>query len=423
MITESIKKLMKEGDLPQACAKLKEVLSKTPEDPVAQMLYGTCCQLMGDSATFGRIYRDLAPEMELRVAHGERSERVSMWLKYAAMFAVIFTLGFQACHSYAADVNGDDTEEVVPKKKPAKKGKTASQATTRMIVDINKFENKSDVHDSVFATLRARVRQCVLGARKFEVIDLEQLASSMSSNLELVAASILNDEDTTAPEAGKMKVASYMVDCTVLYCGKDKSVSVSDGVASVDVVSKVELQVKITNGETGKILTEKSVIGYGIDKVLSTQGSSSSTGQGMRDAIDEAAHMAADALRELAYPAKIISVSDEDVIINMTDEEVKEGDVFDVVDTKDLGNDEDTGAWLGYGGKTIGRVRVESTGAQTSNAEPTRDKKGRMLDLERLDTDEHMYILRRVSKQKLKHERDEKPRPCSRYMGSRFDRF
>lgn len=91
MDIESIKKLIKEGDIPQARSHLREVLSKTPEDTVAQMLYGTCCQIMGDSATFGRIYRELAPEMELRVTRGEKSERVSMWLKYAAMFAIVFT--------------------------------------------------------------------------------------------------------------------------------------------------------------------------------------------------------------------------------------------------------------------------------------------------------------------------------------------
>ena len=84
MDIEAIKELIKAGDLPQASERLREILAKTPEDAAARMLYGTCCQLMGDSATFGRIYRDLAPEMEPRVTRGERSEIVSMWLKYAS---------------------------------------------------------------------------------------------------------------------------------------------------------------------------------------------------------------------------------------------------------------------------------------------------------------------------------------------------
>ena len=313
----------------------------------------------------------------------------------------LLAFSFAATEVYAQD-EGDDTEEVAPKKK-AKKGRKGSQAAMRMVVAINKFENKSGAPDGLFETIRSRVQQCVVGARKFEVVEREQIKAAMSEQT-LIASGVTDGDDAEAPEAGKMKAASYIIYGNVLYCGKDKSGGASEGVASTVVKSKVELQIKITNGETGKILTQKSAIGYGVDKAMSTSEYQSSTGQGMRDAIDEACHMAADALRDVAYPARIISVSDEDVIINMTDEEVKEGDVFDVLDAKDLGNDEDTGAWLGFGGKTIGRLKVVSTGPQTSNAEPIEGKKGKMIDLEDLDTDEHMYILRRVSKQKLKEE-------------------
>ena len=324
----------------------------------------------------------------------------------------ILAFSFVAAPAYANADDGDDAEEEAPKKKVKKSKKKSSQAT-RMIVAIDKFDNKSDAPENLFKTIRSRVQQCVVGARKFEVVEREQLKSAMSEQT-LAGAGITNGDDPTAPQAGKLKAASYVINGNVLYCGTDKSGGAANGVASAVVKSKVELQIKITDGETGRILAAKSAIGYGKDQSTATSGYASKSGQGMRDAIDEAAHMAADALREVAYPAKIISVSDEDVIINMTGEEVKEGDVFDVVDAKDLGNDEDTGAWLGYGGKTIGRVKVESTGAQTSNAEPTKGKKGKVLDLEDLDTDEHMYILRRVSKVKLdaeardKHQEDKK---------------
>lgn len=102
MSIDAIKELIKKGDIPQASEGLREILAKTPEDAAARMLYGTCCQLMGDSATFGRIYRDLAPEMEPRVTRGERSELVSMWLKYAAMFAMIVAIGLHSGSAYAS---------------------------------------------------------------------------------------------------------------------------------------------------------------------------------------------------------------------------------------------------------------------------------------------------------------------------------
>ncbi len=317
----------------------------------------------------------------------------------------LLVLSFATPVAYAKDTDDGDTEEVAPKKKAKKSKKKASEAT-RMFVAIEKFVNKSDAPDAQFEIIRARVQQCVVGSRKYRVVEREQIKAAMSEQT-LAAAGWTNADDASAPEMGKMKASGFVIYGTVLYFGKDKAGGASEGVASSIEKSKVELQVKITDAETGETLTEKSVMGFGTDKAIATEGYQSLTGQGMRDAIDEACHMAADLLREASYPAKIVSVNDESVLINMTNEEVKEGDVFDVIDAKDLGRDEDTGARLGLGGRTIGRIKIESTGSQTSTAEPT-ERKGKMLDLEDLDTDEHMYILRRVSKDKLRREARER---------------
>lgn len=326
----------------------------------------------------------------------------------------LLAFAFVAPSAYAKDAEDDDTEEVAPKKKKAKKSKAKAPEATRMVVAINKFENKSDAPDSIFETIRARVQQCVVGARKFEVVEREQLKAAMSEQ-NLVAAGVTDGEDADAPEAGKMKAASYIVYGNVLYCGTDKSGGSSEGVASAVVKSKVELQIKITNGETGKILTQKSAIGYGIDKAMSTSEFSSSTGQGMRDAIDEACHMAADALRDVAYPAKVIKVGKKDITINMTDEEVKEEDVFDVIEADEPMTDPDTGAFLGYDGDDVGRVTISRTGPQVSKAKPMDD-----LELDDLDTDEHNYILRRVSKETLKKEAKKASQKKKAAFESRF---
>lgn len=335
-------------------------------------------------------------------------------LKLSLMGMLMFF--FVAPAAYAED--SDDAEEVeTPKRSKKSKKKKKAPAATRMVVAINKFDNKSDAPDSLFETIRSRVQQCIVGARKFEVVEREQLKAAMSE--QTLAASGLTDseDDADAPEAGKMKAASYIVYGTVLYCGKDQAGGASEGVATAVVKSKVELQIKITNGETGKILTQKSAIGYGVDKALATAEFKSSTGQGMRDAIDEACHMAADALRDVAYPAKIIRVGKKAVTINMTDEEVKEDDVFDVIEAEDLGMDPDTGAWLGFDGDDVGRVVITRTGPQTSRATPA---EGSDLDLDELDTDENMYILRRVSKTTLKKEAKKASRKRKAAFESRF---
>ena len=326
----------------------------------------------------------------------------------------LLAFAFVAPTAYAKDAEDEDTEEVAPKKKKAKKSKKKAPEATRMVVAINKFENKSDAPDSVFETIRARVQQCVVGARKFEVVEREQLKAAMSEQT-LVASGVTDGEDADAPEAGKMKAASYIIYGNVLYCGTDKSGGSAEGVASAVVKSKVELQIKITNGETGKILSQKSAIGYGIDKAMATAEFKSSTGQGMRDAIDEACHLAADALRDVAYPAKVIKVGKKDVTINMTDEEVKEDDVFDVIEADEPMTDPDTGAFLGYDGDDVGRVTISRTGPQVSKAKPMDD-----LELDDLDTDEHTYILRRVSKATLKKEAKKASQKKKAAFESRF---
>lgn len=329
----------------------------------------------------------------------------------------LLVLSFAAPAAYAKDADDDDTEEVAPKKKKAKKSKKKMPPMpTRMVVAINKFENKSNAPDALFETIRARVQQCVVGARKFEVVEREQLKAAMSEQT-LAASGVTDGEDADAPEAGKMKAASYIIYGNVLYCGKDKAGGSAEGVASAVETSKVELQIKITNGETGKILTQKSAIGYGKDTAMATEGYQSTTGQGMRDAIDEACHMAADALRDVAYPAKVVRVGKKDVTINMTSEEVKEDDVFDLIEADEPLTDPDTGAFLGFDGDDVGRVVITRTGPQTSKAKPV---EGGELSLDDIDMDEHTYILRRVSKETLKKEAKKASKKRKTQFESRF---
>ena len=109
----------------------------------------------------------------------------------------LLALSFASVTAYAKDNDDDDTEEVAPKKKKAKKSKKKVDMPTRMVVAINKFENKSAAPDSAFETIRARVQQCVVGARKFEVVEREQLKAAMSEQ-HLAAAGVTDGEDADA---------------------------------------------------------------------------------------------------------------------------------------------------------------------------------------------------------------------------------
>ena len=340
-------------------------------------------------------------------------------LKWMMLGALAFS--FAAMPVFAADEDDDEQEEVAPKKKAKKKAKKGKKAPApmRMFVAIQKFENKAGVEANQFETIRARVQQCVVGARKFEVVEREQLKEAMSEQ-KLAAAGVTDGDDPTAPEAGKMKAASYIIYGNILFCGADKAGGAAEGVASAVSKSKVELQIKITNGETGKILTQKSAIGYGVDKAMASENFKSQSGQGMRDAIDEACHMAADALRDVAYPAKVVKVGKKDISLNMTDEEVKEGDVFDLIEAEDPVYDPDTGSCLGADGDDVGRVVITRVGPQMSKAKPTKDADGETVSLEDIDLDEHSYIVRRVSKEKLMKEAKQEHRRHQREFENRF---
>ena len=315
---------------------------------------------------------------------------------------------------YAAnDADEDGSEEVAPKK--AKKGKKGAKAgPERLFVAIHKFENKTDASGTDIDTLQSRVQQCIVGTRKFEVVEREQLAT-VKKEANLAAAGHTDSEDAEAPEQGKIKAASYVIYGSVVYCGTDEAKGSENGYATAVAKSKVEVQLKITDSETGNVLAQKSVIGMGIDKAEATAGFQATKSGGMRAAIEEAAHMVVDALRDHTYPAKIVRVGKKDVTINMTDEEVKEEDVFDVVECGEMLFDPDTGAPLDDDGDDVGRVQISRVGPKMSKATPMDG-----LDLDDLDLDEHTYKLRRVSKATLNKEAKKAHQKRKEVFKSRF---
>ena len=164
--------------------------------------------------------------------------------------------------------------------------------------------------------------------------------------------------------------------------------------------------------ETGKGILQKFFIGEGFDITVATADTANAKSGGMRDALDEACHMVVDALREQTYPPKIVAVDDDEIKINMTDSEVKAGDVFDVKKCGEEKFDPDTGESLGFSGKTVGRVIIQKADARMATGEASdcvKVKKGKLVkqewDTEDLDPDEDMYMLQRVHKSQLLKEK------------------
>jgi curli biogenesis system outer membrane secretion channel CsgG len=324
----------------------------------------------------------------------------------------MMAFSFVATEVYAAEEgDDDDTAEEAPKKvKKSKKGKKRP-APSKVFVSVHKFDNKSSAKASDVETVQSRIQQFIVGTRKFEVIEREQLKTVMKEQ-GLAAGGVTDAEDGHAPEQGKIKPTAFVVYGNILYYGVDKSGAKGSGYAVAQTKSKVEIQVKFVRAETGKIILEKSFVGEGFDKSIATGDSLNTKSGGMRDAIDEACHMVVDALREHTYPPKIVAVDDDEIRINMTDSEVKDGDVFDVKKCGEEKFDPDTGESLGYSGKTVGRVIIHSADARMATGEASecvKIKKGKIekveWDTEDLDPDEDMYMLHRVHKSQLLKEK------------------
>lgn len=340
-----------------------------------------------------------------------------MELKKLTRFLMLALLvfAFAAMEARAAEEDADEEEQEEVAPKPKKKKARKPVAPERMIVAIDKFDSKTDITANQFETIRSRIQHRVLGTRKFEVMEREQLKNVLSEQ-KLMNAGVTNaDDPETAPEVGKLKAAGYVLYGTILFYGRDEAKGETAEVAASKMTAKVELQLKIANAENGKVLASKVVTGIGTTQKIVTENTAQSgnwTEQIERAAVDDAAARVVDSLRDLCYPAKVVQVSKKSVTINMTSEEVQEDDIFDVIEAGETIIDPDTGTVLGDDGDDIGRIRITRTGPKMSKAEPIGD-----LDIDDIEVG---YLVRRVSPETLRKEAKKRKAKAQEKFESRF---
>ena len=229
---------------------------------------------------------------------------------------------------------------------------------------------------------------------KFEVLEREHLKAALSEH-QLIASGIMDVQDSDIAGTGQKQSVPCIIYGIVQSFTADKAVESVDGKACAVTKSEIELLVKLANAETGGTIAVKTVVGHGMDKVVVAEWGSHSADHGIHDAIDEASHVVADWLRDLLCPAKVLKVDKAEITVDMNENEVKEGDVFDVIEKGGVIVDPETGAALEIDGKCIGRVVITRPGLRTSKAKPV---DGGRLSIEKLDTRKHVYKLRRVTK-------------------------
>ena len=160
-----------------------------------------------------------------------------------------------AAPAFAQD--DEDDEDEAPRKAPAPK----------MLVAVDKFEVKSgtqDVNLAQLKNLRDRVTHYIVACRKFEVVERERIKSILSERLAaqngLVREDGLSDEEQAEKlEGQKLRMAGYVIYGSVLKCGFESAGAAEGGVDVESHSAKVEVELRISSAETGKILASKSV--------------------------------------------------------------------------------------------------------------------------------------------------------------------
>jgi len=256
---------------------------------------------------------------------------------------------------------------------PAEVGTAAvTRGTNRQVVALGSFVNKADAPDSAFNTLVDRIKGSIVNTRKFEVVEQNRLKELIDYRAKMVDTGIVDTQDNNAPTPGKVMAAGYLVYGTVLSLGTKEVDTASAGLASRKHESRVELQVEITNAESGKVVASKTVNVIRMAGTTATEGQSVRSTQNadvLQEAIAAAAQEVSNALVDLAFPAKILRVSPNgEIILNLTAEQARVNELYNVFQTGDEMLDPDTGESLGAEETFLGRLSIVRTSPKFSYA-------------------------------------------------------
>ena len=231
----------------------------------------------------------------------------------------------------------------------------------KKVVAIDEFDpvDGSGATKENVALLRSYITDGVINCRKFSLVERDEL-KKLAKEQALADAGATED----GPESNNLKAAKYLV------YGKILKSYVKDLSRDGYNVRKgtVELQIRFTNAETGKMLGVKTVEATDVKGVVGG-GDGTQLGKESNDvALKKAAYDVVNLLVDLAYPTKILDVdTDEGILmVNMTMEQCKQGEEFDVFKLGCELVDPDTGESLGRSEKNVGKVVVSRPGPKMS---------------------------------------------------------
>lgn len=240
-------------------------------------------------------------------------------------------------------------------------GKKASVFVDDFLVNEGCQITKADLQN-----LYDRVIGNVVSSRKYEVVERKNIAK-VQKELQLVDAGLV---DGSAPQSNKLQAAGYCIYGKILQCRNSKTQTVVGELNVESVKGIVELQLRITNIQTGRLLGAKTIKKTIIKHLSSALNTSRNLEQEvMAEAFAAAAKDVVMVLNDVAFPVYVLSANSRFVTGNITSEQVVLGDVWEVFELGDELKDPQTGEILGFDEELIAKVRVSRPGPKTTKFE------------------------------------------------------
>ncbi|APA83927.1 CsgG/HfaB family protein [Francisella tularensis] len=241
-------------------------------------------------------------------------------------------------------------------------------------VSIGTFKNKSTAPDDAVKSLVDRITNAIVNTRKFQVVDNARLKEIVEEQQKVNMG--LSEQDGTEARQGKIKNASYLIYGTVMTIGNNISKTQGEGYSSSKESASCEINLRITDAETGQVIGSK-IINATVTKTTLQSDKSASAGndndQLVQQAEQKAAQQVVNTLMDLAFPIKIINVTEKNIYLNMTEERAKEGMLLEVFDLGKELKDPDTGASLGRTEVPVGTIEIVRTSPKFAIAKPIGD--------------------------------------------------
>ena len=261
-------------------------------------------------------------------------------------------------------------------------------------VVVEKFVSKGcNVSPRELDLLHSLVIDKVSNSRKFEVLERDSdKLQDLIKELSLVDAGVTDGE---GPESNKFRAAGFKVLGNVLRYMKTNS-PMSDTIECHAI--DLQLQIRFERIETSKILAVKTItVNRESRAIKSLLPSDAVEDKLVGEVLDEAAKDVVNALIDVSFPITVLSVNRKVVTANVTMEQAKVGDIFEVYEVGDELIDPQTKESLGFDEEFVGRVILSRPGAKTSKFVLADDK----LKIEDIEVG---MVLRRLPEEVLARE-------------------